>query len=542
MFRCLVAVALVLAATWTPASAMAADPPIVIRTEVTWTVEDRFGLDADGDGRIDLPNTPEYVFNRRSSCPSDCPDPRFVVHFDAGLSGASGLGLGTIPILSYEWTISGGTLPDGASYVRPSPHLDLALPEGRYQVEMRLLVRIPWGTITTRTEVDVTVEDLLIVAIGDSYASGEGNPEVPRNGSRSASWAQGGSPYADGANAAAHRSTVAWPARVALAMELSDPQTSVTFVSMAATGARIDAGLLNPQAAELPVSQVDALRAVVGDRPVDLLLIQVGGNDIGFSRVVRGLVEADPLFDPICYHQEVANVFDGARDGDWTRGVGITFALPFHWGCRVEPAPGPQYPGLDGLADGFGRLAAALDGIDVRRVAVVSYPDPTGSDTDGGTCREIVGDATPPFGFHEVDEQEQAAAIEQVLRPLNARLGEIARGLGWEYVGGIAEAFAAGHGYCARWPDYGRRTVQPGTLPVGGRLGDPDSWYRNPGRFSGAALIGGADVTWYRTAEQSSTLQGPVAPYATSGTLHPNELGHASIARRVLEVLALTEN
>jgi len=44
MFRCLVAVALVLAATWTPASAMAADPPIVIRTEVTWTVEDRFEL------------------------------------------------------------------------------------------------------------------------------------------------------------------------------------------------------------------------------------------------------------------------------------------------------------------------------------------------------------------------------------------------------------------------------------------------------------------------------------------------------------------
>lgn len=516
-----------------PAPGLASGEPTTIRPEIRWTIGDQFGGDADRNGIIDLPNTRQYVFNRVSPCPGDCPEPRFTIHLEASLPNPGGLVLGSLPILSYRWIISGGGLPASAVYWRLDPNLDVALPEGEYRVELRLLIRIPWGTITTRTVTDVRVEDLLVVAIGDSYASGEGNPERRRGDGSPAVWAQGGSAVADQANAAAHRSTVAWPARVALAMELADRHTSVTFVSLAATGASIDAGLLNPQAAALPVAQIDALAELVGERRIDLLLIQVGGNDIGFSRVVRGLVDADPLFDPVCYHREVANVFDAARDGDWRRGVAVTFALPFDWGCRVDSSPGPQYPGLDGLPAAFDRLAASLQRFDPGRVALVSYPDPTGLDAFGTTCREIVGDATPPFRFHEIDEEEQAAAIEQVLRPLNEVLAATAARLGWVYVGGVAEAFAAGHGYCAPWPDY----TAGGDL-LAGPLAFPDAWYRNPGRLSPPALSGGAEVTWYRTAEQSATLQGPAAPHATSGTLHPNEIGHAAIARRVLEAMA----
>lgn len=532
------AVAFAVTAPATPVGALIPEPPVVLRPVVNWTTDDRFGVDADGDGRIDLPNTAEYVHNRRSPCPASCPPPLLSIHLDAGLSGASGLGLGSLPILTYRWIVSGGGLAGPLTFVRTGPHLDLALPEGDYRVEMRLLVRIPWGTLTSRAIEDVSVDDILVVAIGDSYASGEGNPERRRDVGRPALWADGGSPDAELANAAAHRSTVAWPARVALAMERADRHTSVTFVSVAATGARIDAGILAPQAAELPVSQVDALRAVVGDREIDLLLIQVGGNDIGFSRVVRGLVEADPLFDPICYEREIANVFESAQDGDWTRGVRVTFHLPFDWGCRVAPIPGPSYPGLAGLPDAFGRLASALASFRVARVAVVGYPDPTGSDASGNTCPEIVGDATPPFRFHEMDEQEQAAGIDRVLQPLNAALATSARRLGWEYVGGIAELFAAGHGYCAPWPTYGDPSLDNELLR--GPLAFPDTWYRNPSRHTAGALVGGSDVTWYRTAAQSSTLQGPAAPYATGGTLHPNEIGHEAISRRVLESLALS--
>jgi lysophospholipase L1-like esterase len=526
---------IVVVGTMTPLSqpaAAAAETPLTVAPVVTWTTDERFGVDRDGDGRLDLPNTKEYVYNRVTPCAGTCPPPLFPIHLDAGLSSAAGVELGPLPIVRYRWIISGSGLDGPLDYTRTGPHLDVSLAEGDYQVDLRLLVRLPWGSITTRTRQDLTVDDLLVVAIGDSYASGEGNPETRRDGDRPAAWAEGGSPAADAQNSAAHRSTVAWPARVALALERADPHTSVTFVSMASTGARIDAGLIAAQAAELPEAQLDGVRRLVGTRPIDLMLIQVGGNDIGFPRIVRGLVEADPLFDPVCHDQLVANVLASARDGAWTRGVGLTFRLPFHIGCREMPIAGPVYPGLDGLKAAFDRLATRLGRLPIDRTVVVGYPDPTGSDADGTPCREIVGDTTPPFRFHEIDQQEQTAGVEQILRPLNAILEGIAADHGWDFVGGIDAMFAAGHGYCAPWPDYG---VFPAA--GGGLLESPDAWYRNPGRFSAGALLNGAEVTWYRTAAQSATLQGPAAPYATSGTLHPNEIGHEAIARRVLEAL-----
>ena len=516
----------------------ARQPPAVVGPVVRWTADDRFGMDADGDGRMDLPNTSEYVHNRRSSCSGACPPTLFALHFDAGLSGIAVPAMAGLPILTYQWIVSGASLDSSLHYVRTAPHLDLSLAEGEYSVEMRMLIRLPWARLTTRTVEAVTVEDLLIVAIGDSYASGEGNPEVRRTEVVPALWAEGGSQEADAANSAAHRSTVAWPARVALAMERADRHTSVTFVSMAATNARIDAGIVAAQGAGLTVSQLDALRAVVGERRIDLLLIQEGGNDIGFSRVVRGLVEADPLFDPVCYDQELSNVFDSVRDGDWTRGAGVTFDLPFRLGCRVETRDGPRYPGLVGLAEAFDRVAAGLAAFDIERVLLVGYPDPTGSDAEGTTCDEIVGDTTPPLRFHEIDEKEQARAVAEVLNPLNAALASIAAAQGWHFVGGVAEPFARGHGYCAPWPDYGYPTDAAGRRLLGGLLAYPDAWYRNPGKFSSGALVGGGAVTWYRTAAQSSELQGPDSRYATTGTLHPNEIGHEAIARLVLAALA----
>jgi hypothetical protein len=51
-------------------------------------------------------------------------------------------------------------------------------------------------------------------------------------------------------------------------------------------------------------------------------------------------------------------------------------------------------------------------------------------------------------------------------------------------------------------------------------------------------LLTRGDVSWYRTASQSAALQGPTPRFLTAGTLHPNELGHAAIARLALTVLA----
>ena len=93
----------------------------------------------------------------------------------------------------------------------------------------------------------IVVKDILIVSIGDSYASGEGNPVVPGYfGFESAQWAYSPDPAMERENANAHRSTAAAPAQFALALQKSNPHEAVTFVSVADSGASIAQGLLGP--------------------------------------------------------------------------------------------------------------------------------------------------------------------------------------------------------------------------------------------------------------------------------------------------------
>ena len=511
----------------------------IVSPRFTWSMEPRFGMDSDGDGRIDLPNTHEYSHNRApGSCDAGCSTPRFLVHFDGGVSGAAMADVSAaLPLLQFAWEVRGGDLTRPLEFVRAGPTLDLLLAEGDYEVTLSVLARIPWGSVRASTTEAITVDDILIVAMGDSYASGEGNPEVPRgDGGEPALWGDGPG------HAATHRSTVAWPARLALAVEMADPHTSVTLLSVAASGATIRRGMLAPQGGDLDTSQIDSATLLVGDRGIDLALVAIGGNDVGFAHIVRGLVDADPQLDPICYRTDLENVWLSAADGDWGRSSSLSYSFtsPLRIACeRAIGGNGPRLAGLDGLPGDLDRLAGALEGLAPARVAMMEYSDPTGG--EAGTCAEIVGDVTPPFTFHEIDRLEQTAGLERVIGPLNTELATAAARHGWTYLGGVREAFA-GHGYCSEWPDYGY-PEEYHDLPgfARSRLDHPTGWYRNPGRFGGGALIGGPDVSWYRTAAQSAALQGPTTRFATTGTMHPNELGHAAIARIALSLLGNRE-
>ncbi|HAX81073.1 MAG TPA: hypothetical protein DCY40_00700 [Actinobacteria bacterium] len=498
---------------------------------VEWSMPDRFGADADGNGRIDFPNTTAYVHNRASGC-APCPLPSFAVHLEA-------VGPATAAIAAYTWTITAATLPQPIVAESAAPSLEVALPEGDYSVAVVGEVPLLFTAVRIRGGGAITVEDLLVVAIGDSYASGEGNPEMRRGpGSATPLWGDGGDDAATIAHAAAHRSTVAWPARTALVLEANDHRSSVTFVSVATTSARIDWGILSPQG-DQGASQLDQLAALVGDRRIDLLLVQEGGNSIGFARLVRALVEADPLFDPICYHLLVDQALASAADGDWTRDTSVSFRLPFDWSCEpTRRASGAHLPGLDGLSAAFERLDLGLRRFEIGQVVLVGYPDPTGAGNDGERCREIVGDVTPPLRFHEISGDEGRRGVSDVLVPLNSAIEAAAQEQGWWFVGGIASSFAAGHGYCAPWPDYGY-PADFAAIPgfAASTLDHPDGWYRNPGANPWPPALGSADVTWYRNAAQSVVLQGPEARFATSGTLHPNEVGHAAIALLVMQRL-----
>ncbi len=528
MKRRLVALAIVASASALAAPAIAGDAPLrgapTTAISIDWEMPARFGADADGDGLVDLPNTTEYVHGRLpGTCPRGCSEARFLVHLRASaeISAATDVGTIRLPAASYEWDITNRDLE--TERWSAGPEIDVLLPEGTFDVRLTVRVRVPFGSMAVRGWGTVVVDDILVAALGDSYASGEGNPEVADAGS-GPQWAEGGiDPRSDGDHASAHRSTVAWPARVALELERRDPRSSVTFVSLASSGATIDAGLVGREGSRPP--QVEALAQLTGDREVDVLLLSAGGNDIGFGQAVRELVDADALFDPICYRVDLANVWTSVVTGDWGRDTRLVFAPSL--GCRTVAARGLQVAGLDDLPDAFDRLAREVS---AREIVVAEYPDPTG----GGDCDEIVGDALPIFRFHEIDRREQAEAVARILEPLNTVVREAAARHGWRYAGGVAGRFADGHGYCAPWPDYGypeEYLERPGFLTA--RTGFPEGWYQNPGADRVEYDV---PVSWYRTAVQAGRLQGP-SSLRTTGTLHPNELGHAAIASLVVAVL-----
>lgn len=203
-----------------------------------------------------------------------------------------------------------------------------------------------------------TVQDLFIVGMGDSFASGEGNPDRPVEFSkqRSADYSSKGKdadltgfPARVGAwreigddafidenarwlDQACHRSLYSHQLRAALQLAIENPHRAVTFVGLACSGADIAYGLFqrykghewvpNPpefsQISAAAEAQCGGRRAERKELPeayhmngkvpelkgnlillecprqfarrIDLLFVSIGGNDIGFAKLVANAV------------------------------------------------------------------------------------------------------------------------------------------------------------------------------------------------------------------------------------------------------------
>jgi lysophospholipase L1-like esterase len=210
-------------------------------------------------------------------------------------------------------------------------------------------------------EEEARVTDLLIVGLGDSFASGEGNPDVPVRFSpdrtadygigpgkvplfgypaRVGEWKQIGDRkfIAEGArwhDQACHRSLYSHQLRAALQLAVEDAHRAVTFIGFACSGAETTFGLFLayrgnewvpnppnlPQISAIADAQCGGRGAADYDLPeayhingrieelkgglvlkkcdadrarkIDLLLLSIGGNDIGFARLVANAVLSD---------------------------------------------------------------------------------------------------------------------------------------------------------------------------------------------------------------------------------------------------------
>jgi lysophospholipase L1-like esterase len=164
----------------------------------------RYGLDRNNDGIVDLPNTSVYVHNLPAWDPSGCPCvnndcssglPQFRVFFTPLQSVFQPLP--TIPprsegidprdfpaaiksrrlLRNLEWKVEGPNIATiTATQLDGVPgKLEACLPEGDYVVTLHAVDKYTdeWAEQKRK----ITIKDILIVQLGDSYASGEGAPD-----------------------------------------------------------------------------------------------------------------------------------------------------------------------------------------------------------------------------------------------------------------------------------------------------------------------------------------------------------------------------
>jgi lysophospholipase L1-like esterase len=242
-----------------------------------------------------------------------------------------------------NWNFDDGTIPPQQVSVPCTDEVRVRLRYGKPTIASAGIVQPDQSVDSVTTE--IRVRDLLIAGLGDSVASGEGNPDRPvglsddgycfrRFLGSSASeyfrpsragfqglkacddtpggpgrdvvtaWARAGARWM---SPACHRSLYSYQARSALAVAIENPQIAVTFVPLACTGASIDSGLLGSQrASDCPMSgtcatsvpgQIAQLQDMLNaakkqnpERGIDLILLTIGANDIKFSGLVADVI------------------------------------------------------------------------------------------------------------------------------------------------------------------------------------------------------------------------------------------------------------
>jgi len=381
-----------------------------------------------------------------------------------------------------EWRIDGQLVAQGSCAERVSgPGVDLPYPGGA-EISVNVVGEAPIITAAR-------VADLLIAGLGDSFASGEGNPNRPVAFSETRRFrnfyplrrqndAGGGAGWTD---ELCHRSLYGQQLRAALQIAIENPQASVTFLDYSCSGASIAQGILGPQtyvervasterSAQLAAPMIAGgpkdsqlyrlMRELCRDipemkrglptcpennfrRPLDFVFLSVGGNDIGFSSIVAW-----------------ASLRDSAS---------ATIASFF--GATVSAKEFAQRM-RDVLPGAYAKLAAALeatvpvtsagDGVfDPSRIILTAYPDLVTNEA-GGICeaspeegdgedRYAANQSLDMFSSWLTAQPDRLAKVREQFSQLYTRMRDLAGDHGWTFAGRIyADRMFEGHGFCAQ--------------------------------------------------------------------------------------------
>uniref|UniRef100_A0A8R1DH30 SGNH_hydro domain-containing protein n=1 Tax=Caenorhabditis japonica TaxID=281687 RepID=A0A8R1DH30_CAEJA len=116
-----------------------------------------------------------------------------------------------------------------------------------------------------------------LASVGDSFSSGQGNPDIPVTRGKAAKWL----------DETCYRSSKSFPYQVF--RKMTNKSSALSF--FACSGATVDAGILSKN------GQLDRLEKVMKlrDDPPDVLLLTIGGNDIGFTDIISMMQQGSSL-------------------------------------------------------------------------------------------------------------------------------------------------------------------------------------------------------------------------------------------------------
>jgi len=500
---------------------------------------------------------------------------------------------GAVPVgATCAWSFDDGDGPQQSTFDCAEP-VNLRV---RYGKQTVATVDVASGPDTPqRLSTEIRVRDILIAGLGDSIASGEGNPDraialadegfcyryylgsaaaqyyrpsrAGYKGGRACeapdslqNWQRHAAVWL---NQACHRSLYSYQTRAALALAVEYPHIAVTYLPLACTGATIADGLFGSQRArECPPNKStatcqtgvngqlselrDALTAAKrrqADRKLDLVLLSIGANDIYFSGLVADVIVDTPTERTLFRRSGVMASVDESRDA-------LTRDLP----------------------QGFRKLRDALKplvGGDLTHVVYTAYANPAlaqgGTPCPGGRAGF---DIHPSFNADPQRLANVSAYVENEFLPQLKSLATCQSGIlcrdpasdRMTFVDAHQTAFAD-HGFCARSnndPEFDRQCFSPK-----GESFDPDivnsaSQPMLCGRSASEYRPYLPRARWIRDANDSyfaamtypqglpSSMQPSDIHDATWGVLsavyggavHPSAEGHAAMADAVLPAAA----
>jgi len=426
-----------------------------------WSVPPRFGLDNNGDGIID------YFTSRTTVDPSSWP-----VDVDACHIPAQGL----LPS-RFHWVIKRFTgdrldFPVVGDFTRSVCTLRFNAPLlGSYLVSLAITYQTFDQRFLTRSFTDtIILKDFLIVGMGDSVGSGEGNPDLLAPSlDVEETWK----------NRRCHRSANSGQTLAAKALEDIDPKTSVTFIHLACSGATIQEGIIGgDNGAEPPFgtpehcgphgdgsagclkSQVNQALDLIGNRKITALLVNVGANDLGWGDIVGGCIlqldcDRDTSRFDVAIPDPVAVL--GILNGCGLLGPLAPMCLSFASNVGILFALGGTSAQV--FSDRIGGLNAEYDDLNAAirndlglttssKVFIAGYFDPT-RNQDGTFCDP--GDYGVDIFrtlFGLVSKPEFAWSGTTALTGLNNAIRASSQEHGWTFIDGLPEEFRY-NGYCA---------------------------------------------------------------------------------------------